>query len=94
MLNSVSNPTDALAKANIDPGFIGQIRNYLNNPMYSLMLPLLGIDKKVALEKLDSLERMMGKDKTNITPNEFNQSSSLMSDDDLERFRKGLKSFK
>jgi hypothetical protein len=37
---------------------------------------------------------MMGKDKTNITPNEFNQSSSLMSDDDLERFRKGLKSFK
>lgn len=94
MLNSVNNPKEALTKANVDPGFLSKLKSYLNNPMYSLLLPAIGIDKKVALEKLDSLEKMMSTDKTNISPTESNQSSSFMSGDDLERYRKGLNSFK
>lgn len=93
ILNSVNNPTDALAKANFDPNFLGQIRQYLNNPMSNILLPMIGIDKKTALQKLDSLEKMMSTDKTNNLPNESNKSSSV-GDDDLERFRKGLNSFK
>ena len=95
ILNSVSNPTDALAKANVDPSFFGKVREYLNNPMYSFLLPMLGIDKKVALQKLDSLEKMMSTDRTASFPNESIQSSPKLSpSDDLERFRKGLNSFK
>lgn len=95
ILNSVSNPTDALAKANVDPNFFGKVREYLNNPMYGFLLPMLGINKQVAMQKLDSLEKMMGKDRTTSFPNESIQSSPTMSpSDDLDRFRKGLKSFK
>jgi hypothetical protein len=55
----------------------------------------MGIDKKVALEKINSLEKMMSKDRAIQSPNEFITSSSNMSHgDDLERFRKGLTSFK
>ena len=95
ILNSVSNPTEALAKANVDPNFFGKVKEYLNNPMYSFLLPMLGINKKVAMEKLDSLEKMMSTDRTASFPYESTQSSPKSSpSDDLERFRKGLKSFK
>lgn len=98
LLNSVNNPTDALSKANIDQGFLEKIKGYLNNPMYSFLLPIIGIDKKVALQKIDSLEQMLNNNQTNnpmTFPNESQQSSFLMSqNDDLERFRKGLNSFK
>lgn len=66
--------------------------------MYSFLLPIIGIDKKVALQKIDSLEQMLNNNQTNnpmTFPNESQQSSFLMSqNDDLERFRKGLNSFK
>ena len=86
---------DALTKANLDPKFLRTIKGYLNSPMASIFLPLMGIDKKVAQEKINSLEQMMGKDRAIQSPNEFIESSSNMSNgDDLERFRKGLISFK
>jgi hypothetical protein len=95
MLNSVDNPMDALSKANLDPGFLRNIKGYLNSRTASIFLPLMGIDKKVALEKINSLEKMMSKDRAIQSPNEFITSSSNMSHgDDLERFRKGLTSFK
>lgn len=95
MLNSVNNPTEALNKANVDAGFITKIRGYLNNPMYSMFLPMLGINKSVALQKLDSLEKMLKGENNNPTANEFNQVSAQQGQaDDLERFRKGLNSFK
>lgn len=94
ILNSVNNPTEALSKANVDPSFLSKVREYLNNPMYSFLLPIIGIDKKVALQKIDSLEQMLGKDKTTNIPNESTQSSQIVGGDDLERFKKGLKSFK
>lgn len=94
MLNSVNNPTDALQKANVDPKFLGKVKEYLNNPMYSLLLPILGIDKEVALQKIDSLEKMLGKDKTHNNPIESTQPSQFVGGDELERFRKGLNSFK
>jgi hypothetical protein len=93
ILNSVNNPTDALQKANVDPGFLSKVREYINNPMYSLLLPMIGIDKNVALQKLDSLEKMLGKDKTINITNESTQSSQV-GGDDLERFKRGLKAFK
>lgn len=66
--------------------------------MYSFLLPIIGIDKKVALQKIDSLEQMLNNNQTNnpmTFPNESQQSSFPMSqNDDLERFRKGLNSFK
>ena len=97
LLNSVNNPTEALSKANIDPGFLEKIKGYLNNPMYSFLLPMIGIDKKVALQKIDSLEQMLNNQSTNPTTysNESQTSSFPTSqNDDLERFRKGLNSFK
>lgn len=65
--------------------------------MYSFLLPMIGIDKKVALQKIDSLEQMLNNQTNNpmTLPNESQQSSLPMSqNDDLERFRKGLNSFK
>jgi len=63
--------------------------------MYGFLLPMLGINKQVAMQKLDSLEKMMSTDRTASFPNESIQSSPTMSpSDDLDRFRKGLKSFK
>lgn len=91
----MNNPTDALAKANIDPSFFEKVKGYLNNPMYSFLLPMIGIDKNVALEKINSLEQMLSKDRAIKKPNEFMQSLPQPSNgDDLERFRKGLNSFK
>lgn len=91
----MNNPTDALAKANIDPSFFEKVKGYLNNPMYSFLLPMIGIDKNVALEKINSLEQMLSKDRAIKKPNEFMQSLPQPSKgDDLERFRKGLNSFK
>lgn len=95
MLNSVNNPADALNKANVDANFITKIRDYLNNPMYSMFLPMLGINKSVALQKLDSLEKMLKGENANPSSNEFKQVSAQQGQaDDLERFRKGLNSFK
>lgn len=65
--------------------------------MYSFLLPMIGIDKKVVLQKIDSLEQMLNNQTNNpmTLPNESQQSSLPMSqNDDLERFRKGLNSFK
>jgi hypothetical protein len=65
--------------------------------MYSFLLPMIGIDKKVALQKIDSLEQMLNNQSTNLTTysNESQTSSFPTSqNDDLERFRKGLNSFK
>lgn len=95
LLNSVNNPADALNKANVDANFITKIRGYLNNPMYSMFLPMLGINKSVALQKLDSLEKMLKGENANPSSNEFKQVSAQQGQaDDLERFRKGLNSFK
>ena len=95
MLNSVDNPMDALTKANFDPSFLKTVKGYLNSPMASIFLPLMGIDKKVALEKINSLEQMSSKDRAIQTPNGFIESSSNVSrGDDLERFKRGLNSFR
>jgi hypothetical protein len=95
MLNSVDNPTEALMKANFDPSFLKTIKGYLNSPMASIFLPLMGIDKKVAQEKINSLEQMMSKDRAIQSPNEFIKSSQTVSHtDDLSRFKRGIKTFK
>lgn len=95
MLNTVANPIDALDKANVDPSFLGKLKSWINSPAYSLALPLLGIDKNVALEKITSLEKMMGKDRAIQSPNEFIKSSTQSGlGDDLEKFKRGLKSLK
>lgn len=95
MLNSVSNPAEALNKANVDPSFLEKIKTWINSPTYSLALPLLGIDKNVALEKITSLEKMMSKDRAIQSPNEFIKSSTQSGQsDDLEKFKRGLKSLK
>lgn len=84
---------DALAKANVDINFIEKLKNYLNNPMYSVVLPLVGINKQEALKKLNSLESMMKNNSTNS--NEFIKSPvETEQTDDLEKFKRGLKSFK
>ena len=86
---------DALTKANFDPSFLRTIKGYLNSPMASIFLPLMGIDKKVALEKINSLEQMASKDRAIQTPSEFiGTSSNVSRGDDLERFKRGLNSFK
>lgn len=91
----MNNPTDALKKANIDPSFFNKIRSYLNNPVYSVFLPMIGLDKNIALEKINSLEQMMGKDRAIQSPKEFMiQSPNKSQFDDLDRFKRGLKSFK
>lgn len=93
MLNSVNNPMDALD--NIDKNFLQTVKGYLNNPLYSFLLPIIGINKQVALQKIESLERMMNGEAQ--IPNSF-QSQSQTSypsnpNDDLSKFRKGLNSF-
>ncbi len=94
ILNSVNNPTEALSKANVDPSFLNNIRGYLNNPMASMILPMIGLNKSVVLQKIDTLERMMNKDRVAIPSNDSNKSSpSVGGGDDLERFRRGIKSF-
>ena len=60
LINSTNNPIEALKKENVDPKFLGKVREWLNTPAYSLFLPMLGVNKKVALEKLDSLEKLIG----------------------------------
>ena len=95
MLNSVNNPMEALDKANIDVGFLQKVKEYLNNPMYSFLLPMIGINKQVALQKIDTLEKMMSGQQPEIQSNESKTSLPQSSQgDDLERFKKGLKSFK
>lgn len=97
MLNSVNNPQEALKKANFDPSFLKTIRGYLNNPMYSLLLPMIGIDKKIALQKIDELERMMNEGQNSLTnsiPISSNSSAEKGFADDLERYKRGLNSFK
>lgn len=94
ILNSVNNPTEALSKANVDPSFLNNIRGYLNNPMASMILPMIGLNKSVVLQKIDTLERMMNKDRVAIPSNDSNKSSPYVGGgDDLERFRRGIKSF-
>lgn len=85
---------DALDKANVDVGFLNQVKGYLNNPMYSFLLPMIGINKQVALQKIESLEKML---KGEITDNPNDSTPSLPKSskgDDLERFKRGLNSFK
>ena len=95
MLNSVNNPMEALDKANVDIGFLQKVKEYLNNPMYSFLLPMIGINKQVALQKIESLEKMMSGEKPEIQPIDSKTSLPQSSQgDDLERFKKGLKSFK
>ena len=98
MLNSVNNPREALTKANIDLPFLQTIKGYLNNPMYSLLLPMIGVNKKVALQKIHELERMMNNEQnssTDFSPNSPQQTSASQGlADDLERYKRGLNSFK
>lgn len=97
MLNSVNNPQEALKKANFDPSFLKTIKGYLNNPMYSLLLPMIGIDKKMALQKIGELERMLNEGQnslTNSSPISSQQSAEKGIADDLERYKRGLNSFK
>ena len=97
MLNSVNNPLEALTKANVDPSFLEKIKGYLNNPLYSLLLPMIGINKKVALQKIEELERMINGESQPLTNSSINssQSSAPMGQaDDLDRFKRGLNSFK
>lgn len=94
LLNSTTNPIEAAKKANIDVSFIEKLKGYLNTPTYSLLLPILGIDKQTALSKLESLENILSKDRTTINSNGFNQSSSNSQVDDLEKFKRGISSFK
>lgn len=95
MLNSVNNPMEALDKANVDIGFLQKVKEYLNNPMYSFLLPMIGINKQVALQKIESLEKMMAGKSADTQTNDLKTSLPQSSQgDDLERFKKGLKSFK
>ena len=94
ILNTVNNPTDALKKANVDVNFLNKIRGYLNNPMYGIVISMLGINKEIALQKLNALEEMMGKDKTTTSFNDLNKSLPMSQGNDLERFKRGLKSLK
>ena len=85
---------DALDKANVDVGFLNKVKGYLNNPMYSFLLPMIGINKLVALQKIESFEKML---KGEITDNPNDSTPSLPQSskgDDLERFKRGLNSFK
>jgi hypothetical protein len=74
--------------------FLSKIRGYLNNPMYGMVISMLGINREIALQKLDTLEQMMGKDKTTSSFNGSKQSLSSSQGNDLERFKRGLKSLK
>lgn len=95
ILNSSENPAEALKKANVDAGFISKVRGYLNNPMSAFILPMLGVNKQVALQKLDSLEKILKGESDNPNSNEPMQVTAQQGQaDDLERFRKGLNSFK
>ena len=95
ILNSSGNPAEALKNANVDVGFLKKVRGYLNNPMASFILPMLGVNKQVALQKLDSLEKMLAGESENPNSNEPIQVTAQQGQaDDLERFRKGLNSFK
>jgi hypothetical protein len=58
-----------------------------------MILSILGINKETAIQKLDSLEKMLGKDKITTLPTESTKSSFPSQNDDLERFKRGLKSF-
>lgn len=65
--------------------------------MYSLLLPILGINKKVALEKIGELERMMNNGQSSLTSTTNTPQPTPIQRgqvDDLARFRNGLNSFK
>lgn len=94
ILNSVNNPVDALRKENITPEFLQKIKGYINNPFYGFLLPMLGIDKNVALQKIDSLEKMLSNDGVNSNVNYTNQPVQRNQSDDLDIFRRGLKNIK
>lgn len=93
----MNNPLEALTKANVDPSFLEKIKGYLNNPLYSLLLPMIGINKKVALQKIEELERMINGESqpsTNSSINSSQFSAPMGQADDLDRFKRGLNSFK
>lgn len=96
MLSSVNNPIESLNKAKVDPSFLKTVKGYLTNPMFSFLLPMIGVDKNVALQKLDELEKMMSNPTTDFTtsPTPTPTSSQWGQGDDLERFKRGLNSFK
>lgn len=96
MLNSVNNPIDSLNKANVDPSFLKTVKGYLTNPMFSFLLPMIGIDKNIALKKIDELEQMISNQSTDVSvaPTSSQPSSQWGQGDDLERFKRGLNSFK
>lgn len=85
---------EAYNKANVKPEFLEKIKGYLNNPSFSLLLPLIGINKAESLKLIDSLEKNMGIDRTSSNP--MNETSSVQQGqiDDLEKFKRGLNSFK
>lgn len=95
LLNSVNNPQEAISKANIDIAFLDKLKGYINNPIYSMFLPLLGLNKNIALQKINLLEKTLKGEIDNPSSDRFNQVSAQQGQaDDLERFRKGLNSFK
>lgn len=95
LLNSVNNPQEAISKANIDVAFLDKLKGYINNPLYSMFLPLLGLNKNIALQKINLLEKTLKGEIDNPSSDRFNQVSAQQGQaDDLERFRKGLNSFK
>ena len=93
ILNSVNNPVDALKQENVSPEFLKKVKGYINNPIYGFLLPILGINKNVALQKIDSLEKMLSNN-SNSNVNYNQPSVNGKQSDDLDRFRKGLNNLK
>ena len=88
LLNSTSSPEEAIRKANIDNSFLEKIKGYLNNPMYSFVLPLIGINKQQALEKIESLQNTFTK---NSVSNDLTKSLPETGvGNDLDKFKRGL----
>lgn len=87
----MDDPKEALIKANIDRSFLAKLKSYINSPMAKFIIPMVGLNKQTALQKLNELEREL-----DDTPEDSQPSSSGSKGftDDLDKYKKGLKSFK
>lgn len=97
ILDGSNVPSEALEKAGITTDFIQKVRGYLNNPLSSFILPVLGVDKKTAMTKLNEIESIIGKN--NSSMNESMQmtpkpSATLNQAGGLEKFKRGIRFLK
>lgn len=87
----MDDPKEALIRANVDRSFLDKLKSLANNPMAKFFLPKIGLSKQGVLQKLNELEQEMDNIPDNSNPN---SSGSKGLTDDLDKYKKGLKSFK